>query len=263
MKNRGLLCLLLLLLLATPVVCGGAEYIYKPNTTLSNLLKDGCLNAYDTVYLSGKSLEKNAYKYIRKDWVDYVGRGDVCIYSFIKWCNRFVGGNPEYVYFELLACGYVVDDATDLSESCHDCRMLSGSNICIDPYLYELSMNEYLEGRNIIVSTAWRFGVSAITIYLSAIIPYGKNFYKLTTSYQYVYKLSSDPPLNKNVKKSCEIIGRRFARNRGWYWFMDNYGTLSTIWPFHFELDSTSNIEIREIELNPTTELITLHTLFY
>lgn len=233
--------------------------------TLAQLKADKALDNYYTVKFEDGDYFKSAILECEPEMCADTfddGFDDVVLFAFTKWCNNFVGKEIHCDAY-LLPFLNVLDKnlyVWSTKGEDYNCFKEKNSNICFDPYIEDVSLNESLLCGNIVLAVRKWVADGDATVKLDAVIPFEGNYYRYTNTLYFCEALKFDNLDTEDanaIKTSAGEAFPEYVDSEGWIngEFFDKY----LRWCF----DSMSGHEIQRVAIDLKTDSLTIKSVFY
>lgn len=223
------------------------EYnIKEPISIISDLQRKYILNSFDENMTNDQRL-------------------DLCLNAFFDWCDRFLCANREYIVFRDRSAAPEKSDVWQSKGDCGYCFTEDGSEIIIDPFYNTIGVNEYLLNNKILISLnngesfTGEYGVN-----IDAIVPYNGKYYEISNMEIFYRKIDFKKFKTTDIKEICKIFSQAISENQSAFFDDKGFYVNSSLYPYlNWTFPNIMSIRIKEIDLNPTSEKITIAKLFY
>lgn len=188
--------------------------------------------------------------------------------AFIKWCSYFLKKKRDYVVFQtplewLLPCY----DKTPLAMTASgDTSSTNRKIVDVNPIYQQTPINNLLNEKNVIllVGTTDKIYSYDFFIHLTAIIPYGGNYYRYDADYvfqtQVDFKFWGSTDINKVCNKIADMIETNPDRLVTPVLQSNNFNPNYEGAPRDFT--GIKNITLKQTDINPDNGKITVYSLF-
>jgi len=248
------------------------QVIERNNVKLSQIIGDTAYNLNEPIRINDSIQEK----VIKKMSEIYRTPGsdddisNVCITAFMKWCDKFVGEKRDYVVLRL-PFNKRADRNSDYWPPKDELKKhplnhyeSNGAKIVFDPFVEVDTLNGFLVDNKVVLAVSKVVNGYLYVVNLNAVMPYNGKSYRYETTYYFFRQLDFEVFKTRDVDEICSKLGKLIAKYpsefvdpNGWIAmnFLSNY--------FRWDFDARQLKTIREIDINPDTERITVKSLFY
>jgi len=234
------------------------------NVTLVQLNSDKLLDNYSVVKIEDKDyLESKimAYQQNASSQPQVCDFCDMVLYSFTEWCSGFLGKESDIEVYqlpytkELDKKSYVWSVKGDGD----NCFKDMGGNICFDPNIYDVTLNDALIGQTIVATVRMLLDSGSSVVKLDAIIPSEGKYYRWHNTFYFGEELNLSEYNSEDIESAKSHIERAFPEYvdaEGWV--SDAFFEKYLRWCF----DSMGTPELQRLNIDPKTEALTIKDLF-
>lgn len=271
-KMKGIVVFVVLVLSACVMANAKRQFAEKENITLRETIADTAYNLNEPIGIKDNIQEKAIKK------MDDVYRNpgcdddvpNVCLKAFMKWCDKFVGEQRDYIVLRVPFNKRADRDGEFwpykdiVRKHPYNVYENKGAQIVFDPFADQNTLNDFLIDNKVVIAVSKIEGEYTYIVNLNAVIPYDGKYYRCVGGYQFFNQLYFKRFKTNNIDTICGRLGNLIAEHPSS--FVDRNGWLSmTFFAYYFKLDFDNRRYeyIQELKLNPTEEKITVKSLFY
>lgn len=262
-------CKICLYILIITVLNGMSGYgqrlpaIDKNDTTLKDIIHNGRYDLKRT-HILDDDFQAKALDGLAKNGADAINCDSCFIQTFIQWCNNFLQDRRCYLVFGTPLFDRVDEELWGSDEIMFNEFKIQGSEVVFDPFYDNIRLNDYILDNKIIINVKTQKSSDQYDMYLYALIPFEKKYYICSFYYELLRQIKFENFRTTNYIEICAQLGSYIENNPNEFLGAD--GKLSGNFlmnNFKWTPYSVGPGQIKQIDLHPESEPITLKSLFY